>query len=995
MNKKKVKVAAIQESKLTKHSKTPLLQNYTTVRKDRPLDKQGGGLLMFIHSSITFTKLPSARNHPDAHLEEQTISVRLGNTDLIISNVYIPPVSSCASGYQASIDHLLTAKDGLVLGDLNGHHPSWHSTSTDARGRSLADTINGSNYGPLNEDSPTRVPTNGEVSSPDVSLASSSLIAPSSWQTLSSLSSDHLPVLIKLQMKYTPLPGSRRTYINLKKADWDGYSKEVDDILGRETLPTDCQQHETIFRKALIKAASHHIPTGRHRLHEEPLPTKICQLMEKRDDIRSRDPTSSELPRLNDEIKSAISNHKRDKWREFVGTLDQRTNSTKLWRTIKSIDGRAKRQPDNEALFFNDKAISKPKLLANRFNQQFTTSKLGRHKSSKESRKVTRETKRKQLVSEDLFTVHMVKKAIKSCSNSKAFGPDKLSIFHLKNLGPIALEYLTKLFNLSVRNCQIPSIWKTSIIIPIPKPGKDLSQGASYRPISLLCPAAKVLENLILPSVNAHLHPAEDQHGFRSGHSTTSALLQVQTDIATGFNQKKPPHRTVLVAVDLSAAFDTVNHDNLIRKINASTLPSGTARWISCYLRGRQAKTSFRGAVSSSRKVTAGVPQGSKLSPALFSFYIADMPKPTEPIKRVCYADDITVWASGVKIPDLETGINRYLDQITSYLKENSLLLSAPKSTVTLFTPDTHQATKHPQIKIENTLLPLVRSPKILGVHLDTFHAFHKHAGYVADRVNQRNNVLKALAGTSWGQQKETLLSTYKAIGRSIINYAAPVWSPNASNTSFGHIQVAQNNALRIITGAHMMSSIDHLHAEANLLQVKDHSELLSAQYLAKCLEEDHVNFNITTRGRRPREMKETLYSKHYEEIRPLLTPGDTKKTLQTVHTHYVDQALKRQGNNRVLNDRPPTISSEETRLNRQERTKLAQLRSGHCRLLGNYKKRIGKDNTDLCPDCGTVTQDVRHLFSCPAHPTTLTLLDLWNRPADSSREFMYLDSRN
>ena len=198
-----------------------------------------------------------------------------------------------------------------------------------------------------------------------------------------------------------------------------------------------------------------------------------------------------------------------------------------------------------------------------------------------------------------------------------------------------------------------------------------------------------------------------------------------------------------MVAVDLSAAFDTVNHDNLIRKISASTLPSGTARWISCYLRGRQAKTSFRGAVSSSRKVTAGVPQGSKLSPALFSFYIADMPKPTEPIKRVCYVDDITVWASGVKIPDLETGINRYLDQITSYLKENSLLLSAPKSTVTLFTPDTHQATKHPQIKIENTLLPLVRSPKILGVHLDTFHAFHElNLDYQAENINKVRHCL-------------------------------------------------------------------------------------------------------------------------------------------------------------------------------------------------------------------------------------------------------------
>ena len=179
-----------------------------------------------------------------------------------------------------------------------------------------------------------------------------------------------------------------------------------------------------------------------------------------------------------------------------------------------------------------------------------------------------------------------------------------------------------------------------------------------------------------------------------------------------------------------------------------------------------------------SRKVNTGVPQGSKLSPSLFSFYIADMPRPTDPVKRVSYADDLTVWASGVHIPDLEVSLNNYLEELTTYLKDNSLLISAPKSSVTLLTPDTHQAKTHPDIFIEDSRLPLVKCPKILGVYLDPSLSFNKHSQYVAERVSGRNNILKALAGTSWGQQKETLLMTYKAVGRSIINYAAPVWSP-------------------------------------------------------------------------------------------------------------------------------------------------------------------------------------------------------------------------
>ena len=290
------------------------------------------------------------------------------------------------------------------------------------------------------------------------------------------------------------------------------------------------------------------------------------------------------------------------------------------------------------------------------------------------------------------FTTDLVVKAIKSCRNSKAFGPDKLSIFHLKHLGPRAIEYITTLFNVSATTCRIPAIWKSSLIIPIPKPGKDTSQGTSYRPISLICPATKVLESLFLPTINKYLNPAQDQHGFRREHSTTSALLQLTTDVAVGFNQRKPPDRTVCVAVDLSAAFDTVYPNNLLSKINRSQLPPATARWLSCYLRGRQAKTCFRGVKSTPRKVNTGVPQGSKLSPSLFSFYI-DMPIPTAPVKRVGYADDLTMWASGVNIPDLEVSINNYLEEITAYLKDNSLLISAPKFSVTLgsiWTPPYH-----------------------------------------------------------------------------------------------------------------------------------------------------------------------------------------------------------------------------------------------------------------------------------------------------------------
>ena len=126
----------------------------------------------------------------------------------------------------------------------------------------MADSINGSDYGILNWDSPTRVTPNAEPSSPDVSLASASLITSCSWQTLSTLSSDHLPILIRLQMKTPSNPGLRQTYLNLKKANWDKYRQEVEAARSKRSLRTDCQRDEKIFRTVLLKAASHHIPTG-------------------------------------------------------------------------------------------------------------------------------------------------------------------------------------------------------------------------------------------------------------------------------------------------------------------------------------------------------------------------------------------------------------------------------------------------------------------------------------------------------------------------------------------------------------------------------------------------------------------------------------------------------------------------------------------------------------------------------------------------------------
>ena len=190
-------------------------------------------------------------------------------------------------------------------------------------------------------------------------------------------------------------------------------------------------------------------------------------------------------------------------------------------------------------------------------------------------------------------------------------------------------------------------------------------------------------------------------------------------------------------------------------------------------------------------------------------------------------------------------------------------------------------------------------------------------------------------------------------MGKSIANYAAPVWSTNASDSSYKKIQTAQNAALGTATGAHKMASIDHLHQESLPLRVKDHSDMLSVQYLLNCLKEDHVSHGITIQEPRPRPMNETLQSRPHSTVLHIF--GSNK----ILHTHAVDSAIQLQGNNRVLKKRPPPISDEEQRLNRRQRCTLSQLRSGHCHLLQDYKHRVFGEPSDICTDGGASPQDV------------------------------------
>ena len=212
---------------------------------------------------------------------------------------------------------------------------------------------------------------------------------------------------------------------------------------------------------------------------------------------------------------------------------------------------------------------------------------------------------------------------------------------------------------------------KMSLIIPIIKPGMGNNIGKDWGPISLLCSAVKTLEKLLLPKILTHICFHHAQRGYRPKHSTCTALSMVSADIAASFTRKKLAHRTVLVALDLTAAFDNVDHQQLLDCVFIANIPATTRCCLCNYVQNRRAKVHFRQQESNSRHLKTGVVQGGVPSPALSNYYQVDYQTPSPNIKLIKYADDITIYTPGPVVAGLINGLYIYLSQVLNYISNN------------------------------------------------------------------------------------------------------------------------------------------------------------------------------------------------------------------------------------------------------------------------------------------------------------------------------------
>ena len=236
-----------------------------------------------------------------------------------------------------------------------------------------------------------------------------------------------------------------------------------------------------------------------------------------------------------------------------------------------------------------------------------------------------------------------VTKQLQALNPNKASGPDEIPAKVLKETANEISPIIHHIFQQSYTSGQLPEAWKTALVTAIYKKGNK-SDPANYRPISLTCILCKVMEHIVLSHMWKHLNKNNiilpDQHGFRSGLSCETQLVEAAHDWAASMNKR---HQTDLILLDFSKASDCVPHQRLLHKLNYYGISGPTLYWIKSFLSDRTQHVSINGSHSALANVTSGVPQGSVLGPVLFLLYINYITNQIQSNIRL-FADDSIVY---------------------------------------------------------------------------------------------------------------------------------------------------------------------------------------------------------------------------------------------------------------------------------------------------------------------------------------------------------------
>lgn len=355
----------------------------------------------------------------------------------------------------------------------------------------------------------------------------------------------------------------------------------------------------------------------------------------------------------------------------------------------------------------------------------------------------------------------------------KAPGPDGICAEHLLHLGPAAQEVVLALINRFWATATVPSTWRRATIVPVPKSGKNPASVESYRPISLTSHLAKLAERMIAARIKhvadlQRLIPPE-QVGFRRGRAVDESLARLIQTAQDGWNRPKPDGRPkdgrtadkfVLLAFDFSRAHDTVDHKMLYAKL-LRQLPRCMAAWIFAFLRDRRARAEVNGVRSSERPFRAGLPQGSVLSPTLFTLWSADLLEELRQVPRTtvyAYADDTATLSAGATLELASRRAQEAADTLAKWARRWKMRIAGNK-TKALVLSQWHRDAKDYKLRVDGAEVRGGPHLKLLGVTFDRLLHFGEHCARMRRKAKPRISHLRTMTSRSWGLQEKSCAS--------------------------------------------------------------------------------------------------------------------------------------------------------------------------------------------------------------------------------------------
>ena len=401
--------------------------------------------------------------------------------------------------------------------------------------------------------------------------------------------------------------------------------------------------------------------------------------------------------------------------------------------------------------------------------------------------------------------------------SKSSMGHDNMSTNFLKQIAPYILFPLKLIFNQIVEQGTFPKLLKIAKIIPIYKKDEK-NVFNNYRPISLLPAISKLYEKIMASQIKNYFNNLnlfyENQYGFRSGHSTEYATLDFVDKLHNLISCKETPF---CVFMDLSKAFDTLDHSILLHKLQNYGFSNIALQLCKSYLSDRKQYVSFKNSVSDMKAIKLGVPQGSILGPLFYIIYMNDIGRVKSRFTPICYADDTTLVSSVDKFPSTND-INNDLILYSHWLAANRLSLNTKKTKYMIFDGMKLNRINDLNISINNELLNKVECFSFLGITIDDKLNWKSHLSSLAMKLTRSNAVLSRLKNFL---PTHILKLLYFSMFSAYLNYGILCWG-----FSSDHIFKLQKKCIRIISKSKYNAHTDPIFKEMRILKVNDMLQL-------------------------------------------------------------------------------------------------------------------------------------------------------------------------